>query len=235
MNFAQIQQACSNFTNEIATKKNSIKVTSYTEKYGAIGKKLHAFSKRVLQLEGVEEPESTGTPTETDLVLARALAQDIQRGGWEGAQQGVMKMFSLVLGRNLWAKDIGLQTSLELPKTTIVKHNDFGMCMLSDRGNLFRIQTDGSFAKERYVNARTDTITLATEDETILFIGTLFDDDKNARELSSTMEISSIEDLETAIAVSSNGLDMQLKDKLEFKGFMANINPDLTSGYKDAS
>ena len=85
----------------ISDRITSIKSEGYREKYGAVAKIAHAFSKRVLQLEGVVEPDNPITPTATDLMFAKCIVNDVKGGGWEGSGQAIMKMMSIMLGRNL--------------------------------------------------------------------------------------------------------------------------------------
>ena len=229
MNFKEIQKACSNFTEKLITESNSIRVEKFSDKYGTVGKKVFEYSKRVLRTVGIEPPEVA--PTESDLVLARAMSKDVQGGGWEGAGQAISKMFSALLGIDFQSKAVGIDQPVQLPKYAVVKSESNGMCMISDRGNVFSIQGN-DFSKVRYFTPQTQDISLPTEDETVLFLGELFD--SHSRQLSSTMEISSPEDLGTAIDISSNGLDVQMKDQIEYRSFVDKINPMFT-GHKDVA
>ena len=118
--------------------------------------------------------------------------------------------------------------SIDRTKFSVVKYKDT-VGIISARGNLFRV-VGKDFEKDRDFRNTISNFSLPTEEETTLFLGSIFSNSKYARQFSSTFGIGSVADLEEQINISNHGLDVETSDQMEYKKFMVGINPDLTQG-----
>jgi hypothetical protein len=72
-------------------------------------------------------------------------------------------------------------------------------------------------------------ISLPSEDEMTIFVGTILKNEALLRTFSSAFKISTLEEFENMIAVSENGLDTENSDNMKYKKFITgNMNPDIT-------
>ncbi len=209
-------------------KLNEIKSATYKEKFGGLAKKIFGYSKRVLTLEGVVESESTSKPTATDLALAKAISKDVIGGGWEGSGQAMNRIFSIFLGRNLNSKEVGLTCRIDLPKGTIIKRKNGTIGIISEKSNLYIIN-GSKMSKDTSFEKYNQDVSLPTEDEMTIFVGTILNDADLLRNFASAFKVSTLEEFENMIAVSSNGLDTEDSDNMSYKKFISgSMNPDIT-------
>lgn len=225
--------AIQNILQKMGKKLNSTltatKSKVYTETYGALAEKFHTYSKRVLELEGVVTPEQVNEPTATDLMLAKSMASDIKGGGWEGSGQGIMKFFSIMLGRNFASKEVGMECRLDLPKMCFVKRENGTIGIISENGNLITIKPDG-LKKDTTFNKINTDLNLPTLEEITIFIGTVFESSSLTRNFSSAFKVATPEETLDCLALAENGIDVEKYDQYEYKSFMVDINKNITQG-----
>lgn len=229
MKIADIQATLSNIGKKVNNKITEIQSVSFKEVYGDIAKAIFGYSKRVLINEGIEPEETTSEPTATDLMLAKSIIHDVKGGGWEGSGQAIMKMFSIILGRNLESKSTGMEARITLPKGVVIKTTSGKVGMISEQGNLMCI-SGNSLSKDTNFRKMNMEIEVPTEDDIILFIGKVMSNPELLRNFSSSFKVSTQEEIQSMIAVAMNGMDNDKSDQAEYRKFMANINKDLTRG-----
>lgn len=230
MKQSDIQSILARAKTRVVTSTNTIKASSYSEKFGALAQKLFNYSKRVLELEGINEnPTPQEGQTATDLALARAIKEDVAGNGWEGSGQAIMKIFSIFLRRNLNSKEIGLTCKLNLPKYTIVKHNDGKVGIISPNNNLLVI-SGNKVIKHSSFNRTNQEMNVATVEEITIFLGEVFSNETLTKSLGTALNVTSIEEFEQGLDVSNNGINVENYDQYEYKQFMVDINPDITQG-----
>ena len=222
--------------NEILAKMNTkvsnsittIKSNEYKEKYGGLAKQFYDYSKRVLQLEGIISTESTAEPSATDIMLAKCIVNDVKGGGWEGSGQAIMKMISIMLGRNLESKEV-CESRINLPKGTIIKTTTGTIGIITEQSNLFTIKK-GSLTKDTSFRNNTSQIEMATEEEITLFAGSIMESTAMLRSFSSAFKVATLEEIQDMIAISNHGIDIEKSHTMEYKKFMVGINPELSQG-----
>lgn len=228
MVIADIQAILAKVNNKVSSTITGIQAEVFKSSYGELGKKIFEYSKRVLKLEGIIEDEEKPELTATDLMLAKSIAGDVKGGGWEGRGQQIMKMFSIIIGRNLESKAVGMTCRIDLPKGTIIKTKGT-VGMISENGNLMEIKGNGLNKVNSYNKMNTD-IEMATEDEIITFIGQILSSPVITRDFASKFKVSTAEEVMAMFEVSMNGIDNEEADQWEYRKFMVELNPDVTRG-----
>jgi hypothetical protein len=223
-----IREYLASLKSNTSDKLNEIRSATYKAIYGGLAKRIFNYSKRVLTLEGVVPSESTSKPTATDLALAKAISKDVIGGGWEGSGQAMNRIFSIFLGRNLNSKEVGLTCRIDLPKGTIIKRKNGTIGIISEKSNL-QIISGSKMTKDTSFEKYNQDISLPSEDEMTIFVGTILKNEALLRTFSSAFKISTLEEFENMIATSENGLDTENSDNMEYKKFITgNMNPDIT-------
>lgn len=229
MKIADIQATLSNIGKKVNSKITEIQAVSFKDVYGDLAKAIFGYSKRVLIDEGIEPEETTIEPTATDLMLAKSIVHDVKGGGWEGSGQAIMKMFSIILGRNLESKSTGMEARITLPKGVIIKTTSGRVGMISEQGNLMYIDGN-SLSKDTSFRKMNMEIEIASEEDILLFMGKIMSNSELTRKFSSSFKVSTQEEIMSMIAVAMNGMDNDESDQAEYRKFMANINPNITRG-----
>jgi hypothetical protein len=223
-----IREYLASLKSNTSDKLNEIKSKTFKEKFGGLAKSIFAYSKRVLTLEGVVESESANKPTATDLALAKAISKDVIGGGWEGSGQAMNRIFSIFLGRNLNSKEVGLTCRIDLPKGTIIKRKNGTIGIISEKSNL-QIISGAKLTKDTSFEKYNQDISLPSENEMTIFVGTILNNPDLLRNFASAFKVSTLDEFENMIATSSNGLDTEDSDNMNYKKFITgNMNPDIT-------
>jgi hypothetical protein len=223
-----IREYLASLKSNASDKLNEIKSATFKEKFGGLAKNIFNYSKKVLTIEGIVPSESVSKPTATDLALAKAISKDVIGGGWEGSGQAMNRIFSIFIGRNLNSKEVGLTCRIDLPKATIIKRKNGTIGIISEKSNL-QIISGSKMTKDTSFEKYNQDISLPTENEITIFVGTILNDEALLRNFASAFKVATLEEFENMIAVSENGLATENSDNMQYKKFISgNMNPDIT-------